>query len=272
MARFRDAFSEVVLDAVARHVEEAPCVSLIADKVTVNGRTIDITGIITIVPDAPSTDIFQSFVIGAPVVKNHDGTSLARQWLKTAANANIKETRKLAAICTDGQYHHNSVPSKFLSHLTATHPDLAARSEPPCVPCLWDGAHLLNLADVSARAEAGCAWVQETVDAVTRITKRCSFGKSRQTLQDISEEESHPLRGLQLWSETRFAPYAGHVLECFVTNMPAMSAALAKQLDSRAAGNNLLEDMRLDLRLLTGIRAGLSSHPQPIVHMAYTCK
>ena len=252
MNRFRDAFASVILDSVARHVQETPCVSWIADKVTVNGRTLDITGLITLVPEAPASDLIQSVVIGAPVVREHDGTSLADEWIETAKRVGITEVRKLAAICTDGQYHHLKVPPKFLTKLTASHPDYAARSSPPCVPCLWDGAHLLDLADGSARAEPGCAWVKETVEAITRITKRFSIGKGRETLRTAGEEQGLPVRGLQLWSETRFSPYAARVLKNFIANIPILAAALKEQIDSASGKPSHTTELTSDLRLLTG--------------------
>ena len=254
MKRFRDAFSDVVLDALADHVKAAPCVSWIADKVTVNGRTLDITGLLTLVPEAPADALIQSVVIGAPVVKEHDGTSLADEWLQTAARVGITDVRKLAAICTDGQYHHLSVPTKFLTKLTASHPDYAARAEPPCVPCLWDGAHLLDLADGSARAEPGCSWVGQTVEAVTRITKRYTMGKGHEVLRTASEEKGLPMRGLQLWSETRFSPYAARVLTNFIANIPVLAVALKEQLDSAATKGSLIAELTSDLRLLTGTK------------------
>ena len=84
------------------------------------------------------------------------------------------------------------------------HPDYAARSERPAVPCLWDGAHLLDLADSSARAERSCAWVNETIETVTRIIKRFSLSiKNRELLTTISKERGLPMKALKLWSETR---------------------------------------------------------------------
>ena len=252
MPRFRDSFYEVIMSAVAHHVKEAPCVSMIADKVTVNHRTLDVTGIMTIIPEAPAVS-FQSFVVAAPVVTEHDGSSLAREWLDTMSKVGVTDAKKLSAICTDGQYHHNSVPPKFLKKLTSTHPDYAARSEPPSVPCLWDGAHLLDLADSSARAEPNCAWVNDTIDAVTRITKRFSISsKNREILRSVSEELGLPLRGLQLWSETRFSPYAAVVLQAFVTNMPALAAGLDRLADSSREKATVVDQMLADLRLLKG--------------------
>ena len=64
MVRFRDAFSASVLRAVANHVRQCPCVSWVADKVTVNGRTLDITAIIAIFPEAGPTSSFRAWSSG----------------------------------------------------------------------------------------------------------------------------------------------------------------------------------------------------------------
>ena len=144
-------------------------------------------------------------------------------------------------------------PTQVPEKLSSAHPDYAARSKPPSVPCLWDGAHLLDLADSSARAEPNCAWVNDTIDAVTRITKRFSISnKNREILRSVSEELGLPLRGLQLWSETRFSPYAAVVLQAFVTNMPALAAGLDRLADSLRKKATVVDQMLADLRLLKG--------------------
>ena len=52
MQRFRKAFSEEVMRCVASHVVSMPCVALVVvvDKVTLTHRTMDVTGIIPIIP------------------------------------------------------------------------------------------------------------------------------------------------------------------------------------------------------------------------------
>lgn len=252
MTRFRDAFGTAVLDSVRRHVEQAPCVSWVADKVTLNGRTIDITAVITIFPEADDNEMIQSVVVGAPIVTQHDGSSLAREWVQTAERIGITDTKKVAAICTDGQYHHQQVPAKFLSELAAVHPDIAQRSVPPAVPYVWDGSHLSNLADGATRQQAECAWVDATVEVISRITKRFAMGKARERLRTISEQNDSPLRGLQLWSETRFAPHAASVLNNFLDNMRAMAAAMGEMLDAPSTKTSAIPDLEADLRLLTG--------------------
>ena len=81
MQRFRGAFAEAILEVVTDHVEKVPCVALVADKVTVDKRTIDITGIITLLSDAPHDCMVQSYVVGAPIVRKQN--KMARDWQKS---------------------------------------------------------------------------------------------------------------------------------------------------------------------------------------------
>ena len=255
MHRFRDAFCDVILDGVARHVDRMPCVSLVADKVTVQHRTIDVRGIITIVPKAPCDQLIQSLVIGAPVVAHHDGDSLAQEWVETLTALKVNDTDKLAAICTDGQYHGADVPAKFLAKLQSRHPDYAARSKPPSVPCLWDGAHLVDLGESSARREVSCLWVQNVIDSISRVVKRFSYGKGQEMFRTASSRMGVETRGLLLWSETRFSPYAASVIEAFMTNIPVLVSALEDQLaeSSSTSGRSAQSaEQRKDLQLLKG--------------------
>ena len=214
---------------------------------------MDITGFITIVPEAPADALFQSFVVGAPVVNQHDGASLANEWQTTIAKVGVKDARKLSAICTDGQYFQIGAPSKFVADMVNAQDDLAARSERPSVPCLWDGAHL-DLADSSARGDRSCAWVNETIETVTRIITRFSTStKNRERLTSISKERSLPLKGLKLWSDTRFSPYAASVLEAFVVNMPVLAAGLDQLADSPREKSSVVKEMEEELRLLKGM-------------------
>lgn len=42
---------------------------------------------------------------------------MALVWKQVAETLGISNTEKLSGIGTDGQYHHNGVPSKFVSSL-----------------------------------------------------------------------------------------------------------------------------------------------------------
>ena len=252
MQKYRKAFSDEVLRCVADHITNSPCVALVADKVTVMHRTIDITAIITVVPEAPAHQLVQSYILAAPVVKDHDGASLAEGWKATANAAGIKTVEKLSAICTDGQYHHNAVPARFLKLLRDSESDYAKRSKVPCVPCLWDGAHLLELADGDARKEATSAWVSDTVSNISRVNRRFAYGKGREDFLEAGEASGVEVRGILQWSDTRFAPHAANVLQAFMSNIPASIAALKAQLESGRLTAALEKEVMEDIKLLEG--------------------
>ena len=71
---------------------------------------------------------------GGSSCKRHDGASIAEEWLATANAAGISSVDKLSPICTDGQYHHGAVPSRFLKLLCASESDYAKRLKPASVP------------------------------------------------------------------------------------------------------------------------------------------
>ena len=63
-----------------------------------------------IVPAAPAGQLIQTYVVGAPVIINHNGKSMAEQWRDTVTSVGVKDAEQLSAVCTDGQYLHNHVP------------------------------------------------------------------------------------------------------------------------------------------------------------------
>ena len=113
-------------------------------------------------------------------------------------------------------------------------------------------AHLSTLANGAARRPRGCSWVNRTVGTISRLTKRFTVGKCRETLRTVSEEQGLPLRGLQLWSETRFSAHAATVLENFCANMRVIAGAMGALLDSPSTKEDLVQELIADLRLLTG--------------------
>ena len=78
-----------------------------ADKVTVNGKTMDITAVTTVVPEAPPGKMLQTFVIGAPVEANCSGSEHARRLQTTVRILGTTHIEQLAVIAADGQVHHN---------------------------------------------------------------------------------------------------------------------------------------------------------------------
>lgn len=238
----RAAFSAELLKRVKHHVESQPCVSVLADKVTVARRTVDIIAILTLVPTAEPNTIFQSVVVGAPVVKKHDGDSLASGIRGALAQVGVTNANQLAAICADGQYHHNAVPQKLVRQLG----DSAA-----VVPAVWDPAHLLNLADADARNDQQSPWIQETINEITTISRRFSTGKGWEDLQKCGEHLGVPALRPKLWSDTRFAAHAADVLTVFRRNYSALKMALERRLEEESRAGHV-HDIRRELASLRG--------------------
>ena len=65
MCKARDVFHDVILDKLAAIIKNKPYVAVMADKVTLHNRTVDITAINLVMPDAPSDVMLQNFVISA---------------------------------------------------------------------------------------------------------------------------------------------------------------------------------------------------------------
>ena len=201
MVQARDKFHQQVLTSLSEHVQKQPCVALSADKATVNKRTMDITAITNVVPEAPVGSMIQSFVVGAPVVKERDGDGHAQQLLETVGSLGITRTEQLSAIAADGQVHHNGVPTKLLRAMSA------GSAAPACVPRIWDGAHLVNLADQDARSASSCSWVNETVGSITRVTKRFSLGAGLERLLDAGSDI-----GCRVLRPSRSASFVGTIV------------------------------------------------------------
>lgn len=66
--KVRNELHITVLNNIKNFVEKTPCVAFVADKVTVNRRCYDILALQIIATEAPSNQMIQSIVIGAPLV------------------------------------------------------------------------------------------------------------------------------------------------------------------------------------------------------------
>ena len=240
----RSVFCEETLSKVREHVESQPCVSVLADKVTVARRTVDVTAVLTLMPEAEPDKLYQSFLIGAPVVKNHDGDALAGDIRDSLQKVGVTSAEKLAAVAADGQYHHNAVPEK----LTVL---LEKESATYTVPALWDPAHLMNLAEGDARKDVSGKWVRDAVDLVTSVNRRCSVGKGLEELLQHGEQSGKPALRPKLWSETRFAPHAGQVFSVFLRIMDLLRLVLEERLSEETRPIHLA-DLRKELMTLKG--------------------
>ena len=223
----RVEFALVMGTMVTRFVRKQPCVSLLADKVTVARRTVDITAIVTVVPEAPPQEMVQAFIIAAPVVREHSGDALAKELQQSLLGVGVDHPDQLAAICMDGAYHHQHVPQKLLGLMRAKDERFSTE---PCVAVLWDGSHLLNLADKDAREGDGCEWVSDTIDDLTSITKRYNHGKGLETLLTAGEERGDKILRPKLWSCTRFAPHASRTFKTFINNKDTFVSLLEAEV------------------------------------------
>ncbi|XP_043200760.1 uncharacterized protein LOC122371027 [Amphibalanus amphitrite] len=233
----RTAVCQTLLSNLKEHVESQPCVAVLADKVTIARRTVDITAIQTLVPNAEPDHIFQTFVVGAPVVKNHDGEALAADICSTLSEVGVTNTEKIAAVAADGQFHHNGVPQKLARLL---------ESSSGCpIPAVWDQAHLMNLAESDARKHCNSRWVRDTIETVTEVNKMFSIGKGWEDLRRCGEDMGEPVLRPKLWSETRFAAYAAEVFSVFRRNEKQLRAALRRKRMEETRPSHLKELERL---------------------------
>lgn len=109
----------------------------------------------------------------------------------------------------------------------------------------------MNLADADARKSDKCAWVNSTLDKVTKITKRFTHGKGLEDLLDAGEELGVQVFSPRLWSETRFAPHAADVIRAFIRNIDSMSLSLRKRIAVETK-DGVIADMQDDLKHLKG--------------------
>ena len=247
MPAARVAFHDVIIRKLKDHVAKQPCLSVLVDKVTVNRRTVDVTAILVVVPEAPADHLLQSFVVAAPIVKHHDGDALAKEIQETLSTIGVTSTEKLAAIAADGQYHRLSVPEKLLKNMRAS--DGEHSRGPISVAAIWDSAHLMNLADSDARKK--CPWVQETTKTISEISKRFMYGKGLEELTDMGKKMGVKARRLKLWSGTRFAPHAATVLQAFLHNWELMVAVLKERLQEETR-KEYASEILVDLKKLKG--------------------
>ena len=237
MRRLRTQVHDVLREKLARYVAAKACVSVVADKVTLWKRSVDITAIVVTVPEAPVEKTIQAFVISAPVVVDASGDSLAQEIVQSLASIGITHPDQLASICTDGQYFLCNVPSKVVKMLRDS--DQSTNTK-PCVPAMWDGAHLLNLADGDVRKSKNCEWVDKTLGLMTAMTKRHTHGKGFEALKECGTDRGEVLLHPKLWSSTRFAPHASRTITAFLRNAGAIADLLAENVRGGAADPDVM--------------------------------
>lgn len=222
-------------------VQRQPCIALCADKVTIARRTMDITAIMAVVPDAPKDHMVQSFVVAAPVVSDHSSAGLAEELASSLESIGVSHPHQLSVVFTDGQHHMSGVPSKLLSIMQSSDD---ATDVTPCAPALWDPSHLLELAHKEARDSH--VWISETIAIMSSVTKRHTHGKGLEALLE-TEGSGKTLRP-KLWSDTRFAAHAGGSIGVFLQKEHKMKTLLRDHINENPNDH----EARKDLKRLTG--------------------
>ena len=266
MLRFRAAFADVVSDYVTRFLQSRPCVSWVADRITVGVgdpwvgyQTIDVVAVFHLCPENEPDELFQSLVVAVPkITRGNRNAGLLTQWAETADRLGLTDTKKLASVSFGEEFQRDGLHAKFLSKLTSSSQTNSAEgSEAPTVPCLWDGAYMLDLADSAARAEQHCSWVNDTVETIRRLSNwlvPIRDGIFAELAMSMEEADELPFRGIHLWSYIRSAEHSETVLDMIIRELPEIPAAIQRRIDSDAEGvkESTIPQLEADLRLLTG--------------------
>ena len=291
MLRFRAAFADVMSSRAARQVQSCPCVAWVADRITVGPgieatpcyQEIDVVAAVLLCPENEPGELFQSLVVAVPKISWEDrGASLVTQWADTAARLGLIDTKKLASVSFGEELQREGLPAEFLSKLTSSSQTNSAESSgTPAVPCLWDGAHMLDLADSAARAEQHCSWVNDTVETIRRLSNWAldlrelyeSFGAELMaTLKGVTEL---PFTALHLWTYTMSVQFSESVLGRFIRHSSGIRRAIRWWIDSEVTSASTKDKLEADLLLLTGNqirwnwRVGRQLHTCTVIVMVF---
>ena len=82
-----------------------PRVTVMVDKVTLHNRTLDITAINLVLPDAPSDVMKQNLVVAVavPIVNSHDGDGLAAELQEGLGRVSVNRPTQISAFGSDKQ-------------------------------------------------------------------------------------------------------------------------------------------------------------------------
>lgn len=230
--------------------------TIIADKVTPNRRTLQVVGIYGFINGK-----FQSIVAGVPEVISEDGVGVTRTLKKGLSNLDISD-KEIETRCVggafDGEYFNLKVPHNLLESCLI---DDEAKT---WFSFQWDPAHILELAEHDTRKHPSSKYIQKTIDIVSDVSKMFSYGKSyRQAVticehsemspesdieleRDIFETENHEsitakkkFKAPRHFSNTRFATYSSKVLKTFIDNFDVYYKHMSiKQMDDLDTINN----------------------------------
>lgn len=211
--------------------------SVIADKVTPNRRTLEVVGVYGYIGGK-----FQSIVAGVPEVISEDGIGVTRTLKKGLTNLDITD-KEIESRCVggafDGEYFNLKVPQHLL------HSALVDDDIEEWFSFQWDLAHILELAEHDARKNHKTKNIQKAIDIIGGVSKIFSYGKSyRQAVEMcqfperfVSDDESESgeeenlgrtenemavfkkkFKAPRHFSNTRFATYSSKVLKTFIDN------------------------------------------------------
>ena len=227
-----------------------PC-GILADKATMKKRTGQITGMVSVFPDAGHEQMMQSLYLSNTIVKEHSGKETAKSLEKVVQEFLDKEklSEQLVAGGFDGQYFHNSV-DKYLSH--SLNLDNAHFTH--------DFAHRMQLAEKDAR-DAGTkvgdktqyyhGFVNKAIKLISEVLSDIRFGKKFERVLEAMEQcPDEKFYKLDTFSTTRFATYSSRVFKAFVLDLKPIVMAL----EGRAANKDTnKEDASIAQSLLNSI-------------------
>ena len=222
---FARNFLPHVADVVSRRVNKfiswpllqtghRPPLNISADKATYKHRTRQFVSAVTVVPD--SDKLIQYIFLGSPIVKAHDGNSVAKNW-KEAMDKRLVAADQIAGGSVDGQYFHLKV-SRHLEELYGI--------EEGSLTFFWDPMHKSGLVDSHLMKEDKFKWVLSDIDVCMEVYRMFNWGQNYERLLEACEEMKTTLATLTRTSDTRFANSKRYIFINFLKDLQAVVACL----------------------------------------------
>ena len=195
-----------------------PPVAISVDKMTQKRRTGQITALATLIPEAPPSEMVQTFFIDNPVVREHNGKGLAQsagnEYKKVICSENAPE--QIVGGGMDGQYFHLHFDKEFDEELGLKKTFY-----------YHDPAHRTMLAEGDARKSQEGVFVNKVISNISNVISDCRFGKKYENLLQAFEQcPDAKFYKLDTFSETRFAAYSKHVFSAFLSDINAIILSL----------------------------------------------
>ena len=155
-----------------------PPVAISVDKMT-QKRTGQITALATLIPEAPPSEMVQTFFIGNPVVREHNGKGLAQsagnEYKTVICSENAPE--QIVGGGMDGQYFHLHFDKEFDEELGLKKTFY-----------YHDPAHRTMLAEGDARKSQEGVFVNKGISNTSNVISDCRFGKKYENLLQAFEQ------------------------------------------------------------------------------------